>query len=1259
MLGYDEPPAEQPVVLTVVYDQFDIYTPGFSLGVENLEISLGGTSFEISTPLDSTECTWTGAAEDDLFSHPTFAVRPVSGLGRGTHTDKLYVTGRFMIPFSIDISFEVVSDPIVTGVVVTPDDAYVQKGGAELFTAQVLGVGSPSQEVVWSVLGGGPGTSVSPSGVLTVSSSETAPYLTLRATSVEDSTKYGEVEVGFVLLAPPPPIATVSLPDGYLFRNYSGALSVAGDPGSDITWYLLSGRLPLGLSLNPDGSISGTPLITGVSNFTVMAVSPSGSSTRTLSITVRGSGASVPVVSINTHPAAVSVVAGEISESLSVAATATEGAALDYQWYANTVDSNEGGTSLPGETAATLAIPTDLMVGTYYYYCVVGATSGAVPVPSNVAAVTVTEKDVTETFPVTVLSVALDATGSGSFAPGAIVAISAGTAPVGMRFKEWTAEPTVTFANPSAADTSFTMPAEGVTVTAVFEAIPATVTEVTINPSAVTLQKGQTYQFGATVAGENNPHQAVNWSIESAAAGGTVISSEGILTIDPEETAATIRVRATATVVGYTHIYGEATVTVSDEAVTTPTVTSVAVTPDSITLNKGDTHAFSAVVNGTDNPPQGVTWTVEGGSGITAITAEGVLTVAPEETGSTLTVKATSTLTGYTDVFGTATVTVAQETTPFVAVSDITGVPTTATVGTALVLSGTVTPANATNMTIGWSVSPANTLTGVGVSGNTLTATTAGTAVVRATIANGLAVGTDYSKDFNINVQGAPATEYAVTVNSSYAATSGAGNYAQGATVTIDAGSRSNYSFNSWTVSGATLANINSPTTTFTMPSQAVTVTANWTYTGGGGSGSSSGGRTITSTSPPLTGAVSDPTAVTADTVPGQVNGTEISLGKNPDGSVSLGLTAADVAKYPMIDHFFTIEIKGHIALDVSFPIAAILATKASAVQIKTGSGTVILTRQMLTAYSAAHGDMFTLRVQGGSLVVEMLRNGRAVHYDDPANPLFIRMPVVLAADTSAFGYVAVQKTATGDVILPYSVYKDGQITCQSATTGTFDVIYNGKRFADVDQHWAMGNITFVAARSLFGGLGNDLFSPDTAMTRAMFAQVLANIEGIDLTGYVTTRFSDVDEQQWYAPAVAWAAEQGIVGGYGNGRFGPMDYITREQLAVMLMNYVAYKGYELTEGESTTFGDESGIADWALDAVKLMQGAGIVGGKPGGIYDPQGTATRGEVATIFANFINGYVNNAVATGTVVGANASKTASEAIGRVLAATVEDSE
>jgi hypothetical protein len=140
--------------------------------------------------------------------------------------------------------------------------------------------------------------------------------------------------------------------------------------------------------------------------------------------------------------------------------------------------------------------------------------------------------------------------GSGDYAPGAEVAITAGAAPEGQRFKEWTlVSGDVTLADAQAAHTTFVMPATSVVVKAGFEAIPAaapTVTGVSVSPGAIALNRGEVFAFTATVEGTNNPDQSVTWSVSGHDAAGTAITSGGALTVAAEETASALTVIATS-----------------------------------------------------------------------------------------------------------------------------------------------------------------------------------------------------------------------------------------------------------------------------------------------------------------------------------------------------------------------------------------------------------------------------------------------------------------------------------------------------------------------------------------------------------------------------------------------------------------------------------------------------------------------------------------------------------------------------------------
>jgi outer membrane protein OmpA-like peptidoglycan-associated protein len=190
-----------------------------------------------------------------------------------------------------------------------------------------------------------------------------------------------------------------------------------------------------------------------------------------------------------------------------------------------------------------------------------------------------------------------------------------------------------------------------------------TVTSLTVNPAAVTVNQGATQQFTATVAGTNNPPQTVTWTVTGAVAG-TSISPTGLLTISPNQPPGTLTVRATSTADTSRSATAAVTVPVAASQIvppgvtapTAPTVTTIFVNPVTSVVPQGYEQHFTAVVEGTNNPPQTVTWTVTGGTAGTSINQNGLLTVGPNEPSGTLTVRATST--ADTSRSATATVTV-------------------------------------------------------------------------------------------------------------------------------------------------------------------------------------------------------------------------------------------------------------------------------------------------------------------------------------------------------------------------------------------------------------------------------------------------------------------------------------------------------------------------------------------------------------------------------------------------------------------------
>src|SRR5699024_6965224 len=124
--------------------------------------------------------------------------------------------------------------------------------------------------------------------------------------------------------------------------------------------------------------------------------------------------------------------------------------------------------------------------------------------------------------------------------------------------------------------------------------------------------------------------------------------------------------------------------------------------------------------------------------------------------------------------------------------------------------------------------------------------------------------------------------------------------------------------------------------------------------------------------------------------------------------------------------------------------------------------------------------------------------------------------------------------------------------------------------FTDVETgDWFYEAVQYVYENGMMNGVGHNLFAPSSNLTRGMIAQVLYNLEGTPTAG--SSAFTDVAADQWYADAVNWAAANDIVGGYGNGKFGPEDDITREQMAQILYNYATFKGYDVSvQGDLST-----------------------------------------------------------------------------------------
>ena len=183
--------------------------------------------------------------------------------------------------------------------------------------------------------------------------------------------------------------------------------------------------------------------------------------------------------------------------------------------------------------------------------------------------------------------------------------------------------------------------------------------------------------------------------------------------------------------------------------------------------------------------------------------------------------------------------------------------------------------------------------------------------------------------------------------------------------------------------------------------------------------------------------------------------------------------------------------------------------------------------------------------------------------------------------------------------------------------TRTYEIVVT-KSLSDVpEDSWFHNVVSRAVGLGLFNGYDNGTFGPNDKVTRGQVAVVLWNMTGHPEPGTGGKEFSDVDAGKYYANAIGWAAQVGVVNGYGNGRFGPDDNVTREQLAVMVCNYAREVAGKETTGSASDYAemkDATNVSKWAVSSVGWCFQNEIVSGTEDGYINPQGNATRAEAA---------------------------------------------
>ena len=191
-----------------------------------------------------------------------------------------------------------------------------------------------------------------------------------------------------------------------------------------------------------------------------------------------------------------------------------------------------------------------------------------------------------------------------------------------------------------------------------------------------------------------------------------------------------------------------------------------------------------------------------------------------------------------------------------------------------------------------------------------------------------------------------------------------------------------------------------------------------------------------------------------------------------------------------------------------------------------------------------------------------------------------------------------------------------------------YKVYINRVDFDDVSPNaWYFDAISLVAARRIFVGVGENTFAPDSPMTKAMFITALARLDDFNPAAYDASPFTDVSIDSWYGTSISWAFNAGIINDgilHGNqpGTFRPNDNITREQMAVIIANYLSANNFPLNPLEDVpVFADIDLAGYWAQDSIQAMRRYSIVSGVGNNLYNPSGESTRAEVAQIFSNLI--------------------------------------
>lgn len=358
--------------------------------------------------------------------------------------------------------------------------------------------------------------------------------------------------------------------------------------------------------------------------------------------------------------------------------------------------------------------------------------------------------------------------------------------------------------------------------------------------------------------------------------------------------------------------------------------------------------------------------------------------------------------------------------------------------------------------------------------------------------------------------------------------------------------------------------------------SETVTVPAESTPTTPPSSGSSTGGSSGGSSSGTTT---TNPDGSTTTTVTDKATGTVTETTKSTDGSTTVVETKKDGTVTE------TVEVAD--------------GTTGTVVTDKTGNVTEVKASISTTAAKEAGktGGAVTLPVEVPS--VKTTSDAPAVEITMPVSSGSVKVEVPVEKVTPGTVAVLVKADGTEEIIKGSRIGENGVVIALNGDTAV-KIVDNSKDFADVKSDWSKEGIDYVASRCIFEGTTTVTFEPETALTRAMLMTVLARYEGVDTTGGAN----------WYEKGMEWAVTNGVSDGTN-----PNDNITREQMVVMLYRYAGSPA----SSHELIFPDASNVSGYAVAAMRWAVENGLINGM-GGTLNPQGSATRAQVAAIMMRF---------------------------------------